>query len=257
MTDLTTPAEIDGAADPVAAAHAWAKSGPRPWIVNGVDIADAFTALDTTGINGFAFNEAASAGLDAVFDGGEGYGYGWFARDRQTTVTLPPNATTTVYVGWDVEAVLGTGEAPADSENVILGLDADFAAVDPQIPLYELTTDDTTITNPADRRLLDRLFNDAGELSSRIDTALTGFTGPFRINNRTVYSEFEEYATVYNNQGAGWRFRDSEGLGDYFRVDSVTGNAEFLQGHLTYRTENRTSDPAAPEAGREWLRTDL
>lgn len=148
MSDLTTPGEIDAAADNRSTGYAFDKSGIGPWIVDGVDIADAYTSIDDAALNAFAYNGTASAGLDAVFDPGEAYVAGWLVRDTQSTVTLPDNATTTVYLGYDPDVTLGAGEAPADSQNVIVGADADFGANDPRVPIYTVTTSAGAIEEP-------------------------------------------------------------------------------------------------------------
>lgn len=138
MSDLTVPAESGAAPLSTAAGHAWRKA-TEPWIVPDVDIADEYTALDETQLNGFQV--ATTNGLDVTIAAGEAYIAGWLCRDRTTTITLPDNATTTIYLGYDSDAVLPDNTAPADSENIIIGPDGDFTGNDPRVAIYTFTTD--------------------------------------------------------------------------------------------------------------------
>lgn len=149
MTDLTTPGESGGAALSTASGHAFEKAG-EPWIVPGVDIAGEYGVLDETQLDGFL--HTATSGLDVTFAAGEAWISGWLCRDRTTTVTLPASTTTTIYVGYDADAVLSSGEAPADSENIIIGPESDFSSGDPRAELYEFTTDGSSVTGSTDLR---------------------------------------------------------------------------------------------------------
>lgn len=143
MSDITDPGEKFAPARGAAIGNWREKHGGGAWIVDGVDIANIYTALDTSNVNGF--NHASTSGLDVTFDGGEAYVGGWICRDTDTTVTLPASATTTIYVGYDASAILADGQAPADSQNIIIGPAGDFANEDPRTPIYEFTTDSTTV----------------------------------------------------------------------------------------------------------------
>ena len=147
MTDLVTPGEIDAEADNLSLGHALAKATPVPWVVDGVDIADNYAAIDTNALNAFSYNDGDTSGLDAVFDGGEAYVFGWLVRDRSTTVSVPGSTISTVYLGYDASAILASGEAPEDSENVILGLDGAFSSGDPRVPLYEVEAGSSVINS--------------------------------------------------------------------------------------------------------------
>lgn len=156
MSDLVTPGEVDAEIDSTSTSHAIGKAGTGAWIVDGADISGAYSSLDETVLNAFAYNSSASSGLDAVIDPGEAYVSGWLCRDTQTTVTLPASATTTVYVGYDASAVLSSGTAPADNANIIVGLAGDFAAEDPRTAIWEFTTDSSTITGDTSLRQLQK-----------------------------------------------------------------------------------------------------
>lgn len=153
MTDLTTPGEIGAAADNRTAGWAWAETNIHPWIHPSSFLSGDYSSIDTTGVNAFQYSATDSTGLTAVFDGGEGFIYGWLVRDTQSSVDLPANASReTVYVGYNPGASLASGEAPADSANVIVGTSSAFASTDPRIEIYDFDTDGSSITNVYDRR---------------------------------------------------------------------------------------------------------
>lgn len=155
MTDLTTPGEVDAAIDSATVAHAIGKAGGHDgYVVDGVDLAGGFSVMDTTNINGF--EHVSDSGLDITFDGGEAFIWGWLARDTQTTVTLPASSTVTISAGFDISATLSAGESPADSENIIIGQDSAFADADPRVPIYEVTTNSSSVTDATSVRPLGR-----------------------------------------------------------------------------------------------------
>lgn len=143
MTDLVTPGEKYAAADPRSMGHAWGKAATGSWIVDGADIAGSYSSLDETAMA--AFSIATTSGHDVTLNAGEGYVAGWLARDRTTTRTLPASATTTIYLGYDAGAILNDGQAPNESDNIIIGPDSAFDAGDPRTPLYTFTTDGSGI----------------------------------------------------------------------------------------------------------------
>lgn len=154
MTDLTTPGEIGAAADNKSTAFAYRFCNIHPLIATGAVIGGEYSSIDTSGINGFEYNSSASSGLTAVFDGGEAFVWGWICRDTQTSVDLPANDKTTVSVGYNPDASLGSGESAADSSNITLDVDSAFNALDPKTELYDITTDGSSITGVTDRRRL-------------------------------------------------------------------------------------------------------
>lgn len=156
MTDLATPGEVDAEIDSTSTGHAVAKAGTGAWIVDGSDIADVYSSLDESALNAFDYNTTDSSGLDVVIDPGEAYVGGWLCRDSQTTVSLDADATTTVYVGYDASAVLGSDEAPEDSENVIVGPDGDFASEDHRTAIWEFETDADSVTDDTNLRQLQK-----------------------------------------------------------------------------------------------------
>lgn len=140
MTDLTYPAENGAELRPDIGLHVMQNTGTGGWVVDGVDLADDISALDSSGVAGFSV--ASTSGLDLTLEGGEAYHIGWLCRDRQTTVTLPDDSTTVIYAGFSVGYTIdyGNGETAADHDNIIIGESDSFGGSDPQMPLYEVTT---------------------------------------------------------------------------------------------------------------------
>lgn len=153
MTDLTTPGEVNAAVDNKSTAHAISKAGGHSgYVVEGVDIASFYPEIMTANLNGFA--HVSTTGLDIVLDGGEAFVWGWLCRDRQTTITLPASATTRVCVGFNPDAVLTTGQAPTNNDNIILDVESAFTNGAPKLPLYEVTTTATAVSTINDVRPL-------------------------------------------------------------------------------------------------------
>lgn len=236
MTDLTTPAESGAAALSTASGHAFDKSS-QPWIVDGVEVADAYSVLDETQLN--AFRHASTSGLDVTIAAGEAFVGGWLCRDRTTTVTLPASATTTIYVGYDADAVLSSGQAPADSENIIVGPAGDFGDNDPRAPLYEFVTDSTTVTSSTDLRKLEEPIafdasndrvNVAADLAERGSPVATE---TYVDDNRYTDSEAQNAVTDVNLPGSEIYLPNADGNAG-FRVGSAGDFAySAYNGHAT------------------------
>lgn len=197
MSDLVTPGEVDAEIDSTSTGHAMGKAGTGSWIVDGADIAGAYSSLDETVLNAFAYNATDSSGLDAVIDPGEAYVGGWLCRDVQTTVTLPASDTVDVYVGYDASAILSSGTAPADNENIIVGLDGDFAAEDPRTHIWTFATDSTSIIDNLDERQLQKPieFSSTGGLTANADLTIGGST----TFNDTIQSSIDMGANNVDN----------------------------------------------------------
>lgn len=152
MTDLTIPAENGAAIEPAVAAAAWEYAGVGSWVVDGEEdsYADLYTSLDSSGLN--AFDYVGSDGLTATLEGGEALVGGWLARDEQTEIDLPADSDTTIYVGIDTDAILAEGEAPGDSQNIIVGPASDFESTHPRVAIWTLYTDGDSVTDQSDHR---------------------------------------------------------------------------------------------------------
>lgn len=177
MTDLVSPGEAWAAADSRSTGHAIWKAGTGGWVVSGVDIANRYTELDETQLNGFAFNPGATVGTDLVFDAGEAYVAGWLCRDRQTTVSVGSNESIDIWLGWDASAVLADGQTPLDNDNVILGTADVFDSDDPRIRIYTVDMAGGVVDgDPTDHRTLQQplRYTTNGELVAAVDLVVEG-----------------------------------------------------------------------------------
>jgi hypothetical protein len=142
-------------------------AGTDGWIQpdSSAFLADRYAEIDQSNVplGGFEYLPGASGGGSADFNHGEAVVSGaWVARDRTTTVSLPTEATTTIYVGYDA----------GETNTVILGKVGAFVPDDPRIPLWELTTDGSgAITGQTDLR---RTSYEIDAIASQYDSTASG-----------------------------------------------------------------------------------
>jgi hypothetical protein len=110
--------------------------------------------IDETALNSFTL--VSTSGLDVTIDAGEAFVGGWCARDVQTTISLPPSATSTVVAGWSLDASFDPDvDANRDLADVtIVDLES---RTDPEYPvteLFEVTTGSSSVTTTTDLRRL-------------------------------------------------------------------------------------------------------
>lgn len=222
MADLVTPGEDGAGADARSAGHAWSKAG-HDWIVDGVDIADAYASIDETTLD--AFRHSTTNGLTVTIAAGEAYIAGWLVRDRTTDVTLPESSSTTIYVGYDAGAILPTDTAPSANENVIVGPASAFDPGDPRTPIYTFDTDTTTVTGSTDHRQLRKPIQyDPINDNVDVDADFTVRGSPvasesYVDNNR--YTDIEARAAVTENLLGGttvWVRHDAGGHPEGYRA---------------------------------------
>lgn len=207
MTDLSNPGEINAEADNLAAAHSWEKAGTGAWIVDGVDIAHLFTSIDPADVN--AFEIGSTSALDVTFYGGEAWGIGgWLVRDSLTSVTVPDDAMTTIYVGLDLDVVVDIegGESPADVDHIIIGPDSHFDEGDPRAPIWDVEASGGSVVDTTDRRVLDK------PIKTNIETNTLEVT-------RSV--DFQERV----------KFEAKDGEGNvFFEMNDPDGGSVFVRG---------------------------
>jgi len=142
MADRVSPSGIRDAVPRLVAASM--KHGSGDWIVTaGTDLYASYDGLAGP-LQAFDVASSSTSSFDVTIDTGEGFvGGAYLARDSQTTVTLASQVTNqTVYVGW----------RHAATNMVIIGLDADFQADDPRIPIFDFDTDGSGVVSTTDRR---------------------------------------------------------------------------------------------------------
>jgi hypothetical protein len=172
MTDRVQPGAIDSIIrnDELAQVFAqfsegWIKPGSRPPSTAAVRRPE----IDETALN--AFGLVATSGFDITIDAGEGFVGGWCARDTQTTITVPGNATSTVVLAWSLDAVfdpnIQTNRDLADKVRVDIRQNVDSQY--PSTELFDVTADSTQIVGTTDlRRLGPTVEADAGVFADSI-----------------------------------------------------------------------------------------
>lgn len=225
MTDLVSPGEIKAAADNKSIAHAISKAGGHDgYVVQGTDISQFYSALDTTAVNAFA--EVTRSGLDLTLDGGEAFVSGWLCRDRTTMLTLPANSTVTVYVGFNADAILAAGESPAENENIIIDTGAGFSTDDPKLALYEIVTGSTAISSLNDVRPLGR--HEASGPWRRKSDPIGTIPGPLRLESDT----YQDHLTIARSSIGVWNVSPTTEYGNSLEIEYSTGTTNGTI-HLT------------------------
>lgn len=155
MTDRSQPGAIDSVIrnDELAQIFNQFSEG---WVVESGTTAAARrrSNIDETALNSFGF--VSSSGLDVTLDAGEAFVGGWCARDVQTTLTLPPNDTSTVVVGWDLDVFFDATVDPNRdaADEVIVQLERNTDPDYPVTPIFDFTTNSSAVTSQTDRRNL-------------------------------------------------------------------------------------------------------
>jgi hypothetical protein len=110
--------------------------------------------IDETALNSFAF--VSSNGLDVTIDAGEAFVGGWCARDVKTTISVPANDTATIVVGWDLDAFFDTATDPNRdaADDVFVQLQRNTDPDYPATPIFDVTTDSSSLSGFTDRRNL-------------------------------------------------------------------------------------------------------
>lgn len=230
------------------------------WYVAG------FEGMSGAPLDAFDASEGTGAELDIA--SGEAFVDGrWVARDTVTTVSLADDATgQEIHVGWEQGVTNG----------VKIDVDSAFGSHDGHVHIWTADTSGGSVTNLVDHRIVGPpLTSNAGQLVANAvveisegitldapieSDSLEGFDAALQLANGVArYSVWNDWTTIYNIGGNGWRLRggasaDEAAVSDRFWVDS-DGDAG-LEGEFTFRLENRSSRPSNPDPGRIIYRTD-
>jgi len=100
------------------------------------------TTIDETVLDAFALSRSGSS-LEVTVAPGEAFVGGWCVRDVSTTLTLPPNATSEIVVGWNPDAVYDPErDANRDAaDETIVALRADTNELYPIVTAWRVETD--------------------------------------------------------------------------------------------------------------------
>jgi hypothetical protein len=149
MTDRAQPGAIDSVIrnDELGeAVSAFSEGG----IVSGENPTNASIRrndIDETVLDAFSLSTSSSS-LDVTVAPGEAYVEGWFCRDTSTTITLPPNATSEIVVGYNTDAIFDPNvDADRDAaDEVVVALKSNTDATIPQTVAHRVTTDGGGVT---------------------------------------------------------------------------------------------------------------
>jgi hypothetical protein len=108
--------------------------------------------IDETALNSFALQ--STSGRDATIAPGEAFIGGWCARDTSTTLTVPSSTTATVVAGWDLDVAFSGSGNRDDADETIVQLERNTDPDYPVTPIFEVTTDSSSITSTTDVRNL-------------------------------------------------------------------------------------------------------
>jgi len=166
-------------------------------------------ALAAGPLGGFARIDGDNSNQTVQFDTGEAFvGGAYLASDdtsasEHTVGPLPDNATTTIYLGWDLDT----------ADTLIIGPSGDFASEDPKVELWEVTTDGTSITADTDRRAT-APSGERGEVI--LDSTDTDDTTELAVDTGTIASPHPQYEI--------WIEREKSGGEDYMdlRINGVS-----------------------------------
>lgn len=216
MTDVSTPAEQNAILDNKSTSHAISKAGGHNgYVVDGVDISQFYSEIDTTSVN--RFDQVSTSGLDLTLAGGEAFVSGWLCRDVQTTISLPASSAVTVCVGFNPDAVLSSGESPADNFNIILDVESAFTNGAPKLPLYDVETTSSSISTVTDIRPIGRIEADGPWLSE--DTNINSVDGRFTINS----DQYQEHLRIERDGVDDWGISPTSSHNGALEINQHTG----------------------------------
>jgi len=98
--------------------------------------------IDETALDAFSLTTSATA-LDVTVAPGEAFVGGWFCRDRPTTLTLPPNTTVDIVVGFNDQAIF---DPNTDADEVIVSTAQTTDDALPTTVAHRVTTDGSGVT---------------------------------------------------------------------------------------------------------------
>lgn len=184
--------------------------------------------IDVSGLNAFEISTSASS-LDVTVDGGEAFTAGWCAIDTQTTVTLPTNSTTTIVVGWDVDAYYNSSvdSTRNDADSVLVDTASALDADTPRAVLYEVTTDGSGVTDVVDSRQIGPAVDlDSGSVSSAPEDSTD-------IVRQQDVSEFITESGVVSAASGSLSVEDLITSGDSFTVPVAQSDGTIEMDFLT------------------------
>lgn len=173
MTDRAYPSTDSEAKSRHTATTIEAAGGSDGWVVPSGDDPGGLAAdeadITEASLDAFDISHSASS-LDVDIQPGAAFlGGAWIARDLTTEVTLGASTTSTILLSWE----------PGTSHTIDIDEESGIETSDPNMELWEVTTDASGVTDTTDLRNLDayRVSNERVEALSSLEAGdiLTGY----------------------------------------------------------------------------------
>jgi hypothetical protein len=170
MTDRAQPGAISSLVRNDELAQALT-SFTQGGIVSGSDPTDASirrSDIDETALDEFSLTSSASS-LDVTVAPGEAFLGGWLCRDTNTTLTLPPNATTDIVIGHSTDALFDPNVDPDRdaADEVIVDISSNVPADIPLVVAHRVETDGSGVVSSSRVATVDGFSQvDAGTVQS-------------------------------------------------------------------------------------------
>jgi hypothetical protein len=156
MTDRVQPGAIDSIVRNDELSQIFGQFSPG-YVVPGSNPTPASerrSEIDETALD--AFSLSGTTGFEVTIAPGEAFVAGWCSRDQPTSITIDPNTTATIVVGWTPDAIFDPQiQSNRDQADVtIVAPESDTNPNFPTTPIFDVTTDGSGIISTTDRRQL-------------------------------------------------------------------------------------------------------
>jgi hypothetical protein len=193
MTDRAQPGAIDSIVRNDELSQIFGQFSPG-YIVPGSTPTPASkrrSEIDETALD--AFSLSGTAGFDVTIAPGEAFVGGWCSRDQPTTITIDPNTTATIVVGWTPDAIFDPqiDADRDDADEIVIASESNTDPNFPTTPIFDVTTDGSGIISTTDRRQLGPELS-VNRVESKNELAL-----PVFATKSDVPNDLDEGAIVY------------------------------------------------------------
>jgi hypothetical protein len=154
MTDRVQPGAIDSLVRNDELSQIFGQFSPG-YIVPGnkpTPASERRSEIDETALD--AFSLSGTTGFEVTIAPGEAFIAGWCARDQPTSITIDPNTTATIVVGWDLNAIFDP-QVQSDRDKADETIVAPESSTNPDFPttpIFDVKTDGSGIISTTDRR---------------------------------------------------------------------------------------------------------
>jgi hypothetical protein len=120
--------------------------------------------IDATVLDAFALSTSATS-LSVTVAPGEAFIAGWCCRDVPTTISVPPNTTAEIIIGWDPDAVFDPSTDPDRdaADETVVALKRNVPTTFPSFTAHTVTTDGIGVTASEQVASIGRATFDAGD----------------------------------------------------------------------------------------------